>query len=62
MTSYSIHNNLHSKPQSEMSVFPKQCDLKPLDKEMEKNMQKITTIVHICLKIKEERTSEKETI
>lgn len=40
-------------------VFPKQCDLKPLDEEIEENMQKISAIVHIWLKIKKERTSEK---
>lgn len=43
-------------------VFLKQWDLKPFDEETEKNMQKISTIVHIWLKIKKERTSEMEII
>lgn len=40
-------------------VFPKQYDLTLLDRKMKKNMQKISTIVHIWLKIKNERGSEK---
>lgn len=43
-------------------VFPKQCGLKPFDEEMENNMQKISTIVHIWLKTKGEKTSEEEII
>lgn len=40
-------------------VFPKQYGLTLLDRKMKKNMQKISTIVHIWLKIKNERGSEK---
>lgn len=43
-------------------VFLKQCDLTLLDEKMQKNMQKISTIVHFWLKIKQERRSEKEII